>query len=294
MKLTLSPIALSLAMLIQPVQADLISDSEHIMDAAQQVYSELFPSAQATQTLGPWIYRFYPTTGIYVGINQQDSGVYLLGGAFGSSPYYVGQASDILAILQSQLDTTNNNQNDICDTRNIPDGFSYNQTGNTITVTTNGQCIQLPEVQNFCDTIPETDTSGQPVATGIHVLTQTNIISLDFSGIEINIPGFPNPLDSTAQDLINNTNTCLINAPTELTNYTVNSDICLDITNQLGTITSIPGMLDITPPVTTHFTGTSLTTVVNDCFATSAATIIDLVTQATWVKNETGVYTQIN
>lgn len=90
----------------QTVQADLVSDSELIMDKAEKLYPALFPSNQSTQHQNTYRYRFYPSKNIYLGINQNDSGVYLMGGEFGEEPYYVGQTETVTALLNSKETTS--------------------------------------------------------------------------------------------------------------------------------------------------------------------------------------------
>lgn len=102
MKINFTLIVLSLA-IMQPVHADIISDSEQIMNDAQTVYPDLFPSKQATQTLAPYQYRFYPSTGIYLGINQDDAGVYLLGGSFGDTPRFLDKTGKVISMLKAQM-----------------------------------------------------------------------------------------------------------------------------------------------------------------------------------------------
>jgi hypothetical protein len=81
-------------MITQPVQADLISDGEYLMDKAEQFYPRLFPSNQETQMSEIYRYRFYPLTDTYLYINQTNSGIYLLGGIFGSSHLYFFDNTD--------------------------------------------------------------------------------------------------------------------------------------------------------------------------------------------------------
>ena len=285
MKISFPHLALTLAIFVQPVQADLVSDSEQIMNDAQLVYSEFFPTNQNTQTFTPYLYRFYPSTGVYLGINQEDSGVYLLGGSFGDTPLYVEQVNAVKVLLQSQLGDSgsNNNQKAICNTADIPKGFFYKQEGNTTSITTNGRCLQLPENRSFCDALPEKNNQNQVVSTNIHALSNTTLSSFELTGIAI--PGF----DSIAQGIANQ-KTCVIHAPTELINHAVNFDICLDITNQLGDLSLLPG---VTAPVTTRIAGLSTSTIVGDCFNTDAASIINLVTKETWI-NQNGSFVKLN
>lgn len=285
MKLAYTPLAIALLFSMQTAQADLVSDSELLMDNAQKVYATFFPSNEPTQVSPPWRYRFYPATATYLGINQDDSGVYLLGGAFGNSPLYVDKVDAVLILLNSQLSGAGagESKSAICNTSSIPDGLVYTYSGNTVNITTNGQCVKVPDSSNFCDVNPETDASGVPVETNIHVLTATNINNFKLEGISF--PGVDNMLK---QQMANN-KTCIMHAPTEFLNYTVNTDICLDITDTLSG-SGIP----LSGPVTTHLQSSSVSTQVNDCFATDANSIVNIVTQEVWTKGETGGFTKIN
>ncbi len=285
MKISFTPIVLGLAIML-PVHADLVSDSEQILNDAQTVYRDLFPSNQTTQTFDPYRYRFYPSTGIYLGINQNDAGVYLLGGVFGDTPKYVDQTDKVIALLKAQINgsDTSNSKSDICDTSNISDGFTYRREGNTTYISTNGQCIAVPENRNSCETLPETDANQQPVETGIHALSQSSVTDFEITGL--NLPGFD---ANNIQDRIDQ-KTCSIHAPRELTNQTIHSDICLDITSQLGALGDIAG---VTPPVTNRFKSTVSFTKVDDCFKTDAAIITNLVTNEIWT-NQNGNFVKAN
>jgi hypothetical protein len=92
-----------MATAMMPAHADIISDSEQIMGDAQKVYPNLFPFKQETQILEPYRYRFYPSTEIYLGINQHNSGVYLLGAQFGDTPQYVDNTKNVMTLLKNKL-----------------------------------------------------------------------------------------------------------------------------------------------------------------------------------------------
>ncbi|MBK6617430.1 MAG: hypothetical protein IPG31_03365 [Nitrosomonas sp.] len=76
--------------------ADTPTDAERLLNWAELTYPDLFPQPQATQILDPWLYRYYPTTGIYAGINQADQGIYVLGGPWGGSPVYIESVSNMI------------------------------------------------------------------------------------------------------------------------------------------------------------------------------------------------------
>ena len=67
--------------------------------AAQAKLAQYFPpSANAVnQTLDDYIYRFYPSTGIYLAINKGE--IYVMGGSFGNTPLPQGNIETILSEL---------------------------------------------------------------------------------------------------------------------------------------------------------------------------------------------------
>ncbi len=62
--------------------ASLEDDSNTIFNWAERQYPQFFKTKQNTQTLGVWFYRHYPSTGIYVGVNDLSQ-VHVMGGQFG-------------------------------------------------------------------------------------------------------------------------------------------------------------------------------------------------------------------
>ena len=55
-------------------------DTARLFTWAESTYPQFFPGHQTTQSIEPWLYRYYADTGIYTGVNKNDVGVYLLGG----------------------------------------------------------------------------------------------------------------------------------------------------------------------------------------------------------------------
>lgn len=81
--------------------ADTASDTETLLNWAESNFTQYFPTQQATQTLDLWLFRFYPETGVYAGVNSSDNGVYLFGGPWGNiSPTYIDSLSNLLEIIQ--------------------------------------------------------------------------------------------------------------------------------------------------------------------------------------------------
>lgn len=97
-----------------------------LFEKAQAQFAQYFPaSANAVnQTQEGFIYRHYPSTGIYLAINDGD--VYVMGGEFGNSPLKQGSLEAIL----SQLSGTTVDIPDL----NIPEGdYKLTITGKTNT-----------------------------------------------------------------------------------------------------------------------------------------------------------------
>lgn len=68
------------------------NDTEALFALAESSYRQYFPSHQSNQTFGGYLYRYYPETGIYLGIDD-DARVYVLGGVFGPDVLFVGTIS---------------------------------------------------------------------------------------------------------------------------------------------------------------------------------------------------------
>lgn len=76
--------------------------ANQLMDFGEAHFPFFFPGHKPTASFPPFLYRFYPETGSYLGVvvtpnpTYLFNGVYVMGGAFGNSPLYVGQLSDII------------------------------------------------------------------------------------------------------------------------------------------------------------------------------------------------------
>lgn len=76
--------------------------ADQLLDFGERSYPNLFPVRATTQASGPFLYRHYPATGLYLGVAvQSDSayvlgGVYVLGGAWGDTPTFVGRLTDFI------------------------------------------------------------------------------------------------------------------------------------------------------------------------------------------------------
>lgn len=264
---------ISLLGFTQMVHADLASDAERIFKDAQRVYSQFFPTAEVTQTLDPWLYRHYPSRDIYLGVNKNDGGVYGLGGVFGDSPLYLDTTDAILALLQNKIEDIGPEDNNYCD--DAFEGIDCVQNGYSVNETSNGQCIKIPE-----DTSPKLET-------GINVLHQTNTSVLDFNGITSNDPRINSFFDAFLQS---QANLCTMHVqqtpPDDISNYTINSDVCIDLTDEQNNLSSLAesGLVEVTPPISIHIAGVRVTTVVDDCFMSDAKGVFNAVTKESWIK----------
>jgi uncharacterized protein (DUF1800 family) len=75
-----------------------LPSATELLDWAESRYSALFPGHQPDLTAPPYVYRFYPTTGHYLGVAGSD--VYLLGPASGDALLRVGSIADFAPLVQ--------------------------------------------------------------------------------------------------------------------------------------------------------------------------------------------------
>lgn len=279
-----SACALILVGNIQIASADLVTDTETLLNWAENTYPQFFPSRRATQSLEPWLYRYYPETNTYAGVNRDDNGVYVMGGSWGDSPTYIDNLPSMIGLINN---SGGNGSIPACNTANAPTGFSYSQSGNVVTITTNGQCIKVPNVAtNFCE------TPAQPTQTGVSVLTTSAVTSAEWRGITFSSSFPTDPLASMTGTF----KQCTINAPAEQTNLVVNSDTCMDMTEELeASFASLieAGYATVTPPITFASKSTYSSQAVADCFATDADSIYDAFTQQVWIK-QNGQFVEIS
>lgn len=236
---------------IHSAAADTASDTEILLNWVENTYPQLFPSRQATQSVEPWLYRYYPESKIYAGINKSDNAVYVLGGTFGDAPTKI----DALANLISQINNSGGNGSiAACDAAKIPSGVSYRQSGNVVTITSNGSCIPAPDLSNtnLCQ------APQQTTASNISVLGSNTVTASEIIGLSINIPGLPDPIKAIV-DASANVKHCTKNAPADTVNVIINSDLCLDITAAVTPLVAdFPGVA-MTPPVNYLAKGTYTT-----------------------------------
>lgn len=79
-----------------------LTDINELFAQAEAHFADLFPGSVnvINQTLDQYIYRYYPTTQLYLGI--ADGQVYVMGGAFGNNPAPQGSLEDLLSQLAGE------------------------------------------------------------------------------------------------------------------------------------------------------------------------------------------------
>lgn len=82
--------------------ADTASDTDTLLNWAENNYPTYFPTHQTTQSIAPWLFRFYPDTNVYAGVNTNDNGVYVFGGPWGNhNPTYIDSLSNLLLVANN-------------------------------------------------------------------------------------------------------------------------------------------------------------------------------------------------
>lgn len=327
---------------IKFANATITSEIETLLNWAENTYPELFPNRRGTQTLEPWVYRFYPDAGIYVGVNKSDNSVYVMGGQWGNNPVFIDSLSNMNGVIessdshgdiaacntqyitgstaysqnvassqgssssQSSTSTSQSSSSSQSSTssqdssssqssqswshsqsvslnqsvaysqeQSYGQSVSYSQSGNIVTVSTVGECIEAAPATHFCE-VPV-----QSTPTDISVLSTGSITSSEWGGLSLNTP-----IDTF--DLLDvSLKTCTMNAPAEQIELVVNMDLCFDMTAQVESLLSeqdMQGAATIDPPVSLSYKSTYSHQVVTDCFATEAERIYDAFTDEVWIK----------
>ncbi len=81
---------------------DAHESARQLMDFAQAQFPGYFPAHAATTDFAPFVFRHYAATDTYLGVvvaagtSYVLGGVYVMGGAFGNQPQYVGQITDFI------------------------------------------------------------------------------------------------------------------------------------------------------------------------------------------------------
>jgi hypothetical protein len=175
---------------IKAAQAPMVSTSsvtpaaaaELLLTAAEAGYPAFFPGPQTTQFFGPFAFRYYPQTNMYLGVviaadpQYTLNGIYVVGGGFGTlaNPGYQGQVTSFVNVdIDVGGGTTTGH------TLVVTIGVM----GQTSTVTL--QNVPAPTTQAaFCDGLAADTTFTQIAAGGGGTMT---INSCSFDGTTGNI-----------------------------------------------------------------------------------------------------------
>jgi len=192
---------------ISTANATLLDDSNTIFNWAEMTYPQYFsPAGQQTQTADPWYFRYYPSTGIYVGVNTQNE-VYVLGGEFGNTPVFVDTVTNVLAQINSSNNTANNNPgNGNCVTLPFPSSgiqanynvtssegsgsinVTYNSTNSTTAISTQTSSFAAAGMSSGSETV--TTQQYQIIDDYLYVGSVETVISTT-------VPGFGSFQDTT-------------------------------------------------------------------------------------------------
>lgn len=80
--------------------AETVAAAGQLIDYAEVQFPGYFPTREGAHLVEPFLYRYYPDTGIYLGVVLTEGagypaqGVYVMGGPFGDAPLHVGQVTD--------------------------------------------------------------------------------------------------------------------------------------------------------------------------------------------------------
>lgn len=75
-----------------PTDPAVLAEISELLDFAERSFPEYFPTHEPNQTFDPYVFRFYPGTGVYLGVDGRA--VRVLGGPFGGQPLDVGSIDD--------------------------------------------------------------------------------------------------------------------------------------------------------------------------------------------------------
>ncbi len=92
-----APMAAPAAAAAQPI----LPSAQQVMQWAEWVYPQHFaPGLQPIQSAAPFTYRYYPSTGNYLGF--ADNGIWTMGPVSGPAPAYVASMTDMACVILAQ------------------------------------------------------------------------------------------------------------------------------------------------------------------------------------------------
>lgn len=151
---------------------EVTSAMSSIFALAESKLAEFFPAGVQTQFLDQYVYRYYPTTGIYLAF--ADGNVLLLGGAFGNSIVNAGSTSSVLTVLED-YQIPNSGSTDLW-TLSISGSFNTSFIQNIAFSNITLANVPAPDLDNV-DEIDESITNSLAgIATGVS--------SISFSVVE--------------------------------------------------------------------------------------------------------------
>lgn len=157
---------------ISPVSADITSDANRLFDWTENSYSQYFPSKQVTQNIDSWLFRFYPQTQSYVGVNVNDNSVYVFGGPWGNiSPTFISTLPNLLVLTQGAANGK------LTDIAYIASG-DYSSDNHTLSIKNDGTVWAWGN--NFFGQLGDGTTVDRP--TPVQVIGLTDIIKVVKSG----------------------------------------------------------------------------------------------------------------
>lgn len=95
------------APLARAQSVDVTDSAIQLLDFGESRFPEYFPRRRSNLSFAPFLYRYYPESGVYLGVAVAPDpayiqlGVYVLGGLFGDTPMYVGLLSDYITPVVS-------------------------------------------------------------------------------------------------------------------------------------------------------------------------------------------------
>jgi uncharacterized delta-60 repeat protein len=107
-----APVVNSLRRRALALQASAVPSDDaagQLMDFAEAQFPQHFPGPAQALMAPPFVYRYYPATGVYLAVALPpaapyvDQGVYVLGGAFGPAPLYAGLLTDFITPVEVPL-----------------------------------------------------------------------------------------------------------------------------------------------------------------------------------------------
>jgi hypothetical protein len=163
--------------------------AELLMNTAETAYPALFPGHKTTQSFAPFAFRYYPETGLYIGVVTSASGAYLLNGVYLVGPGFGSLANPTPLGLLTQYVTVT-----------IDPGVTYKTLRISVTAYGQSASVDVPNVPlpasqvDFCAALP---TDPNLVAALAHYGGTFALTGCSFTGTagsfsgNLSIPGYP-------------------------------------------------------------------------------------------------------